>query len=220
MVLDSSHCHCRGAVALCVLVLFYLFSLSSCATNSSGYESLTTNAVDFDAAVDTPPTAKTLYAMARILAAQGKNVQSEIVLKGIIRKHPGFLPAYTELADLQTRDHRANDAIQILSLGLEASPENPIFLNDVGMCLMLKRDYGTALKHFTEAAGVMPDNVKYRGNLGAALGMLGRYDECLAVYEQILPRSEAHHNVGVLCAARKDFRRASQEFQRAKKLRD
>ena len=219
MVLKSSHGHCysHGAVQLCVLVLFCLFSLSSCATNSSRYGD---SAVDFDAGANAPPTPKTLYVMARVLAAQGKIVQSEIILKGIIRKHPGFLPAYTELADLQTRDHRANDAIKVLSLGLEASPENPIFLNDLGMCRMLKRDYCTALKHFIKAAGIMLDNVKFRGNLAAALGMLGRYDECLAVYEQIVPRSEAHYNVGVLCAARKDFRRASQEFQRAKKLRD
>ncbi len=214
MVLKSNHCHgySRGAGQLCVLVLFCLFSLSSCATHPSAYES----AVGFEAGANIPPTPKTLYAMARILTAQGKIVQSEIVLNGIIRRHPVFLPAYTELADLQTRDHRANDAIKVLSLGLEVSPENPIFLNDLGMCLMLKRDYGTALKHFTEAAGIMLDNVKFRGNLAVALGMLGRYDECLAVYEQIVPSSEAHYNLGVLCEARQDFRTAHQEFRRAR----
>ena len=45
-----------------------------------------------------------------------------------------------------------------------------------------------------------------------ALGMLGRYEEALAVYEQVVLPARAHYNVAVLAEARNDTDRAEVEY--------
>ena len=59
----------------------------------------------FQAAANRPPTAKTLYAVARILATQGRDAQCEFVLKRTIR-HPqtgSQLPASVFMAPAPLR---------------------------------------------------------------------------------------------------------------------
>jgi len=69
------------------------------------------------------------------------------------------------------------------------------------------------------AAAAGPDNTRYRANVALALGMSGRYDECLAAYEQILHPADAHYNLAVICDSRNDTERAVAEYARALRLR-
>ena len=155
--------------------------------------------------------------MARILAAQGRDPQCEMVLSRIIREHPRFMPAYCDLAELQLRNHSIDDAIQTLSAGLNVSPQDAILANNLGMCWMLKGDYDKALSMFTQAAGVNPNDARFRANMAASLGLLGRYDEALSLYEQVIPISDAHHNLAVISEARGDDARAEKERAKAGK---
>jgi Flp pilus assembly protein TadD len=147
---------------------------------------------------DQPPTAKTLYSMAQILATQGKDAQCEFVLRRCVQEYPQFTPAYNSLAELQMRQGRIHEAIEALSAALEIRPQDPILLNNRGMCLLLRKEYTQALAHFTEAAGRVPEREKYRANMAAALGLLGRQEECLALLQQVLPGEKAEHNAQVL----------------------
>jgi serine/threonine-protein kinase len=151
---------------------------------------------------DNPPTTKTLCAMADILATQGRDSECEYVLKRIIQDDPKFLPAYNKLAELQMRQGRTNAAIETLQHGLHVNPDDTVLLNNLGMCWIVRRDYENALEMFTKAAGLMPENVKYRANMAVALGLMGRDDESLSLFEQILPEEEASHNMSVLQKAR------------------
>ncbi|KPK86345.1 MAG: hypothetical protein AMJ81_01495 [Phycisphaerae bacterium SM23_33] len=172
----------------------------------------------FQAGANRPPTAKTLYAMAKILAMQGKDPQCEHVLKRTIREYPAFLPAYCDLAELRVRQRRIDDAIQTLQAALAMSPRDPVLLNNLGMCRMLKAEYKEALDLFTQASAAMPQDARYRANMASALGLLGRFDESLALYQQVVSPAEAHYNLGILCQVRKDMDRAAQEFKKAKAL--
>jgi tetratricopeptide (TPR) repeat protein len=67
---------------------------------------------------------------------------------------------------------------------------------------MIKRRYEKALNYFTQAAGVIPQNTRYRANMAVALGFLGRDDEALALYRQILPENQAVRNLEIIRAAR------------------
>jgi Flp pilus assembly protein TadD len=146
-----------------------------------------------------PPTAQTLYSMARVLAAQHKDDQCLHTLTRIIRKHPKFMPAYCELAELHLRHERVEDALHALAAALEHEPDNAYLLNNIGMCLMLDGDYEQSLAAFTQAAGSMPIDARFRANMAVALGKLGRYEESLALYKQVVPTAEAYYNLGVLC---------------------
>ncbi len=157
---------------------------------------------------DRPPTARTLYAMARILGAQGRDEECAFVLSRIIRQHRSFMPAYCDLGELHLRHRRFGDAITTLSAGLDVSPHDPVLLNNLGMCRLLQADYEEALDTFTRAAGIMPQDTRFRANMAVALGMMGRYHEALALYRQLIPEVDARHNLNVLCEARNDTERA------------
>jgi len=154
--------------------------------------------LEFQSQANNPPTAKTLYTMADILATQGRDSECEYVLKKIIQDNPKFLPAYNSLAELQMRQGKTNVAIETLQHALNINPDDPVLLNNLGMCWIVRRDYETALKMFTKAAGIMPENAKYRSNMAVALGLMGRDKESLSLFKQILPDDQANHNLSIL----------------------
>lgn len=157
---------------------------------------------DFEAGADRAPTARTLYATARLLAAQRRDSQCESLLTRIIREHPAFMPAYCELAELRVRQRRVDEAVATLRAAQRQSPGDPVVINNLGMCAMLKGEYQEALDLFTQAVAKVPDNARYRANMAAACGMLGRYEEALALYRQTVSEADAQHNLGVLHRAR------------------
>jgi len=147
---------------------------------------------------DRPPTEKTLFAMADILATQGKDKQCEFVLTSCILQYPRFVPAYNSLAELLMRQGRVNEAVHALSQGLQVRPDDPVLLNNLGMCLLVGKDYDRALEYFTKAAGRQPESRKYRTNMATALGLLGRHEEAASLLQQVLLENDASHNAQVL----------------------
>jgi Flp pilus assembly protein TadD len=150
---------------------------------------------DFEGQTNRPPSVKILWAMADILATQGKDSECEFVLKKIIYEHPSFLPAYNSLAELKMRQGQTKDAIKVLQEGLEIEPETPVLLNNLGMCWIILQDNEVALEMFTKAAGIMPENPKYRANMAVALGLMGRDEEALSLFNQVLPEDLASQNI-------------------------
>ncbi len=157
----------------------------------------------FEAQRDRPPSAKTLYVMADILATQGKDTECEFVLRQCIQRYPQFTPSYNSLAELQMRQGHLNEAIEIFSKALKNRPQDPVLENNLGMCFLVRKEYQMALEHFTKAAGLVPESEKYRANMATALGLLGRYEESKALFQQVLPEDKAEHNVELLRKAHK-----------------
>ncbi len=147
---------------------------------------------------DPPPSAKTLYSMADILATQSKDTECEFVLRRCISQYPRFISAYNSLAELQMRQGRVHQAVAVLSRALEIRPRDPVLLNNLGMCFLIRKEYAKALDRFTEAAGIVPESEKYRANTAIALGFLGRHEEAFALLQQILPEEQARNNADVL----------------------
>jgi Flp pilus assembly protein TadD len=203
----------RSAIVLS-LALFGAATLGACtSTESSGLGTLGTSGMDdFDAASGREPSANSLNAVARLCLAQGRTTEAQNVLHNILEKDPEFLPAYEELAQSYAAGGQIESAVAVLNLGLEKAPHDPILLNDLGMCQLLQKDYGTALQSFTQAAAGAPSDARCRANMAVALGLLGRVDEALSLYLQVMPPAEAHWNVGVLSAAISDATRAQREF--------
>jgi Flp pilus assembly protein TadD len=195
---EYSATRCRWPGRVCLLGLS-VFLVCGC---SSPSPSRSTARFDKPPAAapprDLPPSAKTLYSMAEILAAQGKDKESEFVLRRCLQEHAHFTPAYNSLAELQMRQGRIHEAVDTLAAALKIRPRDPVLLNNLGMCLLLRKEYVRALECFTSAAGLVPENERYRGNMATALGLLGRQEESLALLQQILPRDKADYNAEVL----------------------
>jgi tetratricopeptide (TPR) repeat protein len=167
---------------------------------------------------DKAPNAQTLYSMAKLLAARGRDADAETILAKLIGQHPEFMPAYADLAEIYVRRERIESAVEVLRAGIQRVPADAVLQNDLGMCRLLQRRYEDALEAFTAAAAGVPPDIRARANMAVALGMLGRLDESLAIYLQILPPADAHYNVAVLSEARKDAERARQEYALAQSL--
>ncbi|MHC4323192.1 MAG: tetratricopeptide repeat protein [Planctomycetota bacterium] len=191
---------------LCVVGFIYILCVSGCSEPAdSGTNTdwvMDKSELEFQTQDNKPPTAKTLYSMADILAKQGRDSECAYILKRIIQENPEFLPAYNNLAELQMRQGQTNTAIETLQNGLKVNSEDAVLLNNLGMCWIVRRDYENALKMFTRAAGIMPENVKYRANMAVALGLMGRDEESLALFKQLLPEDQASHNLSILQGAR------------------
>jgi Flp pilus assembly protein TadD len=86
------------------------------------------------------------------------------------------------------------------------------------MCWIIKRDYENALKMFTKAAGIMPENVKYRANMAVALGLMGRDDESLSLFYQVLPEDQAKYNLSILQEARSSEKPTSNTISQIRHL--
>jgi tetratricopeptide (TPR) repeat protein len=140
--------------------------------------------------------------MAKIFISQGRVKNAEPLLLRVINQNPKFKPAYNDLAEIKIMQRQTNEAIKILSDSLNKNGSDPTTLNNLGMCWMIKRNYEKALQHFTEAAGLQPENTRYRANMAVALAFLERDDEALAVYKQILPEDQAKHNLESIQKAR------------------
>ena len=147
---------------------------------------------------DRPPTAKTLYLMADMLSSQGKDAQAEQLYRRTMTQYPEFLPAYNDLASLLMRQRRIPEAMNVLKAGLKQNANDPVLLNNIGMCWLIRKQYQNALDYFTKASGVAPDNTRYRSNMATALALMDRFEEALALYRQILPENQAQENLRIL----------------------
>ena len=157
---------------------------------------------EFEKGKDRPATAKTLYAAAKVLSSQQRDDEAEFLFNRLIAEHPRFLPSYCGLSEIKMRNRRMDDAVKVLKQGLAISPTEPILLNNLGTCFLMKGDYATALDYFTRAAAAQPDNARYRGNMATCLGLLGRFEEAESLYLQILSPADVRHNLAVLYEAR------------------
>lgn len=193
-------------VVICSVLVLCLFCTGGCIQSTDAGEDIysasreTSN--DYEIQPDRAPTAKTLYGMANLFYGQGKERESEIVLKRIILDYPNFFPVYNTLAELLMRQGRMNEAMETIHIGLDISPRDPVLLNNLGMCRVIRRNYEKALELFTKSAGIMPENARYRANMAMTLALMGRYDESLALYNQVLPKDKADHNISILKKSR------------------
>jgi Flp pilus assembly protein TadD len=180
-----------------LLTLIFLPCLAACASTSN-----TPVADDWDSGANRSPESATLHSMARIYVAQGQDSQAEAALREILAEDPDFVPAYEELARLYVRRNLLDGAVAALQLGLQQHGNDPILLNDMGMCRLLQKDHASAAAYFTRAAALTPDDARPRANLALALALQGRDEEALALWQQIVPPDEAAKNLDIARAGR------------------
>lgn len=196
-----------------------LLAAGGCKSNGEQRDRYTAAQSDIDAKFAAgsgrAPTARTLYTLAGVLAGQGKDAEAHFVLARLIQTYPRFVPAYGDLAELHLRHDRPEEAKAALAAGLAVKPDDPMLLNNLGLCHLTEGDYPGALEHFESAAALVPHNARYQANRALALGMMGEYERSLEAYQSVLPPAEAHHNLAVICEALRDHERAAHEHAQA-----
>lgn len=206
--------------ARCLLpaVAFALLCLSGCAQPQQPIhyaEDKTVQDTDWQRGADKPPAPKTLFAMARVLVAEGRLSEALLILQRVSRQAPACLNAYVEIADIHMRQNNPASAVAVLQSGLKIAPADPVMLNDLGVAHLALHEPEKALDAFERAVTAAPRQTRYVANVALSQGLLGRYDQSLATYMQVVPAAQAHHNVAVICQTRGDGERATAEQARA-----
>ena len=105
---------------------------------------------------------------------------------------------------------------------LAVNPNNHMAHNGVGRVLAAQGKYDVALKHFSEALGILPKYVDARINLADALVALGKVDEAVDHYVialKINPKDpRAHNNMGIARADQGKYDEAIRHFTEALRL--
>jgi Flp pilus assembly protein TadD len=91
--------------------------------------------------------------------------------------------------------------------------------NNLGMSLLLKGDYGEAVKSFTEALKLETSNSKIHNNLALALCRLGRYPEALEVFKKGGDEASAYNNLGYLYMTEGKYKEAIEAFENALEIK-
>ena len=193
---------------LLTVVLASGFALSGCQSANKKAEvaqrdKAEAHAVDpFEAGAKTPPKTGTLYSLARILMAQGRDAEAMTVLNNLTQRYPDFLPAYNAKAECHLRGERTQEAIDTLTAGLKRRPQDAVLLNNLGMIWFLEGRYDEALARFDAAAAAEPKEAMYVAKQAMTLAMLGHETQAAALYERVMKYPDARHNLRILAKAR------------------
>ena len=115
----------------------------------------------FEGGSELPPNEDTLRMTARILAAKGDYAKAGYAVDRMIVEYPERTASYTEGAEILLQQGRVQDAIQLLDLGLDRIPGDPVLLNDRGLCRLLEADLPGATMDFAAALEVDPRDADY-----------------------------------------------------------
>ena len=159
----------------------------------------------FEGGAELPPSEDTLRMTARILAAKGEYAKAGNAVDRMIAEHPRNPSSYTEGAEILPQQGRVLDAIQLLDLGLERLPGNPVLLNDRGLCRLLEADLPGATIDFAAALDVDPRDADYVANMALVLALAGDEEASRSLWSRVLPPDAVESNLKLAREARARF---------------
>ena len=159
----------------------------------------------FEGGAMKPASAETLQLTARVLAAKGETAKAGYILDRMFQQFPNYLGTYTEGAEVLLIDGRNAEAIKWLNRGLEKFPNQPILMNNRGMCHLLAADLPAATSDFTAAYTTDPADAEYVANLALVKALGGDDAGATELWNRVLPPSEVQRNIDIAIKARPNF---------------
>ena len=130
-----------------------------------------------------------LVTLAGFYRDRNRMPEAEAALRDSMRLHPGFVPAYANLADLLRQQGRDPEGVRVLAAGLAAVPSSPDLHHAQGLLLIRAQRYPEAVAELGKAASLAPANPRYAYVYAVALQETGRPDEAVGVLEAAVARS-------------------------------
>ena len=152
----------------------------------------------------------TMQLTARVLAAKGKTEQAGFLIERMYQKYPDNLGTYSEGAEVLLIEGRITDAIEWINRGLVRFPDNPVLLNNRGLCHLLDANLVAADKDFRGAYTKDPSDADYVSNLALTRALSGDEKEARRLWERVLPQSDVDANMKLAIAARPKFSKSAE----------
>jgi predicted CXXCH cytochrome family protein len=122
-------------------------------------------------------------------AERGDTATAEGEYRAALRRDPGFVPAYVNLADICRASGRDGDAAKVLTDALARMPTDPSLLHALGLQRVRERRNDEALTLLQRAAAGRPEEPRFAYVYGVALHSAGRPDQAMAVLTAALARA-------------------------------
>ena len=161
--------------------------------------------------------------MGLALVALGRDEPFKIVhhLERAIEADPGYPESYVELGRYYGYMNEPALAKATFERWTGRHPEDADMLINAGLTLFDASDFAEAYGFFEKAVEAATEEEQRSGALtfrANALDMLGRYDEAVAAYEEVISETpewwEAHANLGICHARNGHMERAEAAFRR------
>ncbi len=115
------------------------------------------------------------------------------------------------------------EAAQAYKEAISKEPEEPAYLNNLGICYTKLERYEEAIEAFRTMLQIRPESYVANRSLGELLGLQKRYEEALPYFakaSEISPEDpEAFYNLGACLMNVQDYDRAQAAFLKAKELK-
>jgi tetratricopeptide (TPR) repeat protein len=112
---------------------------------------------------------------------RGDAALAEEAYRSALKRDPGFVPAYVNLADLKRAQKRDAEAEAVLRDGVRAAPEAAALREALGLALVRQGRKAAALAELAAARKSAPDEARYAYVYALALHDAGRRAEAVRV---------------------------------------
>jgi Flp pilus assembly protein TadD len=153
-------------------------------------------------------SADTLQLTARVLAAKGETERAGYLLNRLLADFPDHLGTYTEGAEVLLLEGRVAEAIKWLDRGLARFPDQPILVNDRGLCHLLNVDLAAATADFQKAYDADPADADFVSNLALVKALAGDDAGARRLWGRVLTPEEVESNLRQVHQARPRFKSA------------
>jgi serine/threonine-protein kinase len=189
-------------------------------TKDVAFADLAKQAAERAAALD-PDAPEAQLTLGKLLTATGRSAEAIEVLRKVVERDPGSVPAILALASALQKSEDFAGAERTLLRLVELRPTSWAGLNRLGNLYFLSSRYEKAAESYRRAIAlnpVGPDVAPVQLNLGGALLRLGRFEEARAALDNSIrsrPVPQAFSNLGVALYLLGRFPDAAASFQRA-----
>ncbi len=118
---------------------------------------------------------------------------------------------------------RYEEAAEAYKEGILKEPQEPIYLNNLGICFTRLEKYDQAIEVFQAMLKIRPESYSANRSLGELFGLQKKYAEALPYFakaSEVSPDDpEAFYNLGACLLNTQEYDRAAAVFLRAKELK-
>lgn len=171
-----------------------------------------------DAAKPAPPPtimADTHIAAGKMLEKQGDLTGAIAQYERAIAASPRAATAYNRLGIVYQKLGRFADAENIFRQGAGADSTSAALLNNLGYCYQAQRRLPEAEQAYRDALVRSQDFQRARMNLAVVLAQLGRLEESVIEFSQVVAADTAHYNVAMVCLQKRDYVSAEKSLREA-----
>jgi len=172
----------------------------------------------FDAIVRIDPmNAHGYEGRGRALLAMHEHEQAEVALRRAVELDSGLWKAHEALGVLYDQLGTFDESVAEYRAALAIRPNDPSVLNNLGVALYLKKDYGKAIDTFQRALSFTAeaDRPRTYNNLARAYAKTGSYSRAFDSFRRASNSFTAYNNLGLLYLEEGKPRQAASCFQKA-----